>query len=268
MTTTVAPAPDRSQRVWLALGSLIAGPIWIALLLPGMVGAIRTYFAPSYLSYFRAHPKEIATASLVVALTALLEVAAVWLLVWAMRLIKYERARAPDRGNLLLAIELYVCALAALFVGTKLADYLPYHSFWKIPTVLGPSSILVISSIAVLARTRRAGWITLYLLFVPLYVLTLKVLSHDCWWLVLSELQAPWIVVGFALASATFAVLVAESWRTNTVGIKVKAVAVVLGILLASGTAFVFYLGASGESGNCRERHPITLHHIMGPFFW
>jgi hypothetical protein len=202
---------------------------------------------------------------------------AVWQTSWAVRLIRDAMHADSRRGYFLLAMLLFAAALVALLT----ASILNLPSFpYSAPEVMMawlPAGSAALGSAMAMSRARANPFLWLgYLPFIPLLAVSIHTLSQSSFCksatnvTFLSQLQAPWIMVGFALVALAMLVVVVKTWRAGVldgwVGLRAATIGIPLTTfaLITLGTWAAF----SGLTGCDNIHHYATLFHVIGAFYW
>jgi len=267
--------PPASIGSWAGICSLLTAPLFagVAFLL-----AWNLRQDAARLGHSRFTLESILIVSLI--MLALFLGVTLWQTSWAVRLIRYSMQADPRRGYFLLAMLLFAAALVA-FLSASILNLPNIHSASELMLAWLPAALAALGSAVAMSRARANAFLWLgYVLFIPLFAVSVHTLAQGnfCRQMVatganvvlLSTLQAPWIMVGFAMVVLTMVVVVIRTWRAGALDGWIGVRAATIGIPL---TAFgLMTLGAwaafSNLSGCADGNHYATLHHLIGSFYW
>jgi hypothetical protein len=268
--------PPTSVGSWVGICSLLTAPVFAGLAFV-LVWGLRQDVAKLAFGKFALESILITTLIMLAMFLAM----TFWQTGWAVRLIRDAMAADPRRGYFLLAMLLFAVALVALLTASIInVPRFPYSAA-EVMLAWLPAGLAALGSAVAMSRARANAFLWLgYLLFVPLFAVSIHTLtqSNICHQLsvagsnvaFLSQLQAPWIMVGFAMVVATMLVVVVKTWRAGvldgwlglraaTIGIPLTAFA-----LVTLGTWAAF----SGLAGCVDGQKFATLTHVVGSFYW
>jgi hypothetical protein len=268
--------PPSSDGSWVGICSLLTAPVFAGLAFV-LVWNLRNDVEKLAVGRFSLESILITTLIMLAMFLGM----TFWQTSWAVRLIRDSMQADRHRGYLMLSTLLFAVALVALLTASILD--LPTFPYTATQVMLAwlPAGLAALGSAVALSRARANAFLWLgYLLFIPLFAVSIHALtqSNICRdsslagsnVAFLSQLQAPWIMVGFAMVVITMVVVAVKRWRAGaldgwlglraaTIGIPLTAFAV---ITLATWAAF------SGLSSCVDGRQFPTLYHVIGAFYW
>jgi hypothetical protein len=205
-----------------------------------------------------------------------------WQWSWAVRLIRDSFKADPRRGYLLLSLLLFTTALVSLLAVSMIHPANLAQSASALMLAWIPAALAALGSAVAMSRARANAFIWLgYLLFIPLIDVTIDTLAPGgaCGpraqahinVVFLAPMQAPWVMVGFAMVAVTIIAASVKAWRSGAIDgwLAVQAASVGLPLstfaLLVLG-AWASYSGLTGcDAGNLN--HFGALRHLFGAFY-
>ena len=270
-----APAPTTSSRSWIGISSLLTAPVFGGLAFV-LVWSLRGDVAK--LAFGRFALESILVVTLV--MLAVFIGMTFWQTSWAVHLIRDVMHADPRRGYFLLAMLLFASALVALLTASMVS--LPSFSYSASAVMLAwmPAALAALGSAVAMSRARANAFLWLgYLLFIPLFSVSIRTLAlgNACGHpavggfnvVLLSQVQVPWIMVGFAMVVITMLAVVVKTWRAGVLDgwLGVRAMSFGIPLMAFAVVTMGTWAAFSGLAG-CDPHRFSTLYHVIGAFYW
>jgi len=271
------PTANAPVRSWVGICSLLTAPIFACLafvLTYSMRGDVHSLILGRLV--FES------ILSITLALLVVFLGMALWQWAWAVRLIRDSFKADPRRGYLLLSLLLFTTALVSLLAVSMLHPTNLAQSASALMLAWMPAALAALGSAVAMSRARANAFLWLgYLLFIPLIDVTVDTLSPGGLCgphmgahinvVFLAPVQAPWVMVGFAMVAVTIIVASVRALRSGAIDGWLAVHAASVGLPLSTFALLV--LGAwasySGLAG-CGGEHFDNLHalrHLFGAFY-
>jgi hypothetical protein len=268
--------PVTRSRSWIGACSLLTAPVFGGLMFV-LIWTLRHDLAGMLLGRFTLG------SILIVSLVMLAVFAGMtfWQSSWAVRLIRDAMQADPRRGYLLLATLLFAAALVSLLAVSMVN--LPRFPYSAAQVMLAwlPAALAALGSAIAMSRARANAFLWLgYLLFIPLFSVSIHTLAmenlcgnHSVSGVnvaLLSQMQVPWIMIGFAMVVVTMLVVLVKAWRSGALDGWLGMGAMSLGVpLMAFAVLTIGTWAAFSRLSGCADAQvSLVLHHVMGAFYW